>query len=136
MLMAIVRVMFKDEVTQWTRPYVLTRNDGHFEHGAPYIRAKNKWGKPKYVHICTMAEYLKDMRPEDETAPDLKGIVELVMQKVKMADKKAFRKVAGDGFSYGFEQGDGSIGVGYRLYARDCTFSVLEVSLCHIYYGK
>jgi len=47
-----------------------------------------------------------------------------------------FSKDCGDGYNYGFNNFDGSIGIGYKLISNKTFPNSLSLSLCHIYYGK
>lgn len=58
------------------------------------------------------------------------------MQHVKHANVKIFFKQCGSDADW-FRKSDGSIDVGYRLNRRMYGgWEFLDVSLCHIYYGK
>lgn len=50
--------------------------------------------------------------------------------------KKDFLKTMGNGYNRGFNNFDGSIGVGYELKNCHCFPEQLAISMKHIYYGK
>ena len=47
-----------------------------------------------------------------------------------------FSRDCGDGYNYGFNHYDGSIGIGYQLISNKKFPNSLTLSLVHIYYGK
>jgi len=59
------------------------------------------------------------------------------MKKLKNIDKDKLKEKCGSGFNYGFNSFDGSIDSGYRInYRPNGGWECLDISLCHIYYGK
>ena len=67
----------------------------------------------------------------------LNDSIKFVMTVLSKSDlKNRFTKDCGDGYNYGFNHFDGSIGVGYKLISNKTFPNSLSLSLSHIYYGK
>ncbi len=120
-----------------TQLFVTQRVDDTFVGTYLNITKDEPVKKQKAVTICSVEDYAKHIQDEDEVFGSYEYIVKRVMAIVKEADRKEFRRKAGDGFCSDFNPFDGSVGIGYRLkYKENGGWDALDVSLCHMYYGK
>lgn len=121
--------------------FLSARNIGTKDDIAAEISARYKKDNPlipKYSWIASL--YPSHYRPSFgrqkgfQAFPGYDKLITQVMEMAKAKDKAAFR------FEYSaaeWDNFDGSIGEGYRLYqSYDAGWSVLHLAMCHIYYGK
>jgi hypothetical protein len=119
-------------------------NDGLFRDGAEYHPKTYERGKPRYLHVCTLFDYRDDVNKGDESAPDLVSeaynygmIIEHVHKLLLPLTFNDLKRTCGDGYSQDFMHFDGSISLGYKITHRPSGgWNLIDVSLCHIYYGK
>jgi hypothetical protein len=89
------------------------------------------------MHVCTINDSASDMQEKDERFVRYADLIRSAMEHVRTADVSAFFARCGSGHTDWFDHNDGSIDVGYRISKRPFGGSgVLDLSLCHIYYGK
>lgn len=136
----MVRIMFEEKPSQYAQLFVTQRSDS-FADGRQWVTGSLKnsahWSKPRYLPVCSVRDYRRDLKEGDETFENHAAVVQSVMEHLKKADVKEFFKRCGHGYHAAFNECDGSIGAGYRL--KQSYWSGVEflgVSLCHIYYGK
>ena len=142
-LTAVVEMMFKEEPSQYAQMH-MTQHSDYFHDGRKWIGPKEMsssdpkgWSKPIYFHVCSAADYKPAIQEGDETFDSHAQLIQRVMEHLKNADVEKFFERCGNGFSSGFDNFQGSIGVGYRLNHRSLGgWDNLDISLCHIYYGK
>ena len=142
-LTTLIGVMFKEKPSLYAQMFVTKRSDS-FYNGVRRIGSTEMcssdpkgWSKPAYLHVCSVGNYESEIKEGDETFQNHAKLVKRVMENLKSADVKKFFESCGTGFDYSFNEMDGSIAAGYRLNHRPCGgWNNLDVSLCHIYYGK
>jgi len=103
--------------------------------------SKYKEPKPSRKWIATINDWGGDLDRAEEGSvilcPDVSDMVRAAMELMRAADKKDFLKEFGDGYHYGFNSFDGSIGVGYRMeWSPSGAQDLLHLSMVHAYYGK
>jgi hypothetical protein len=96
---------------------------------------------PVRMWIATLSDYSGDferLAPDERYhCPDHNFMVETAMDIVRDADSKKFFEMCGDGYHYGFNHFDGSIGVGYRMeWSPNGGWNLLHLMMVHAYYGK
>ncbi len=141
-LTTLVGVMFKEEPSQYAQMFVTQRSDS-FNNGRRWIPKdmsssdSKGWSRPDYLHVCSIGDYKSEIKEGDERFESHAQLVQRVMEHLRIADVRKFFEVCGSGFDSSFNEHDGSIEAGYRLNHRPLGgWSNLDVSLCHIYYGK
>lgn len=142
-LEAIVKVMYDEKPSKYAQMFV-TRMADRFNDGKKWIGPKEinssnpaGWSKPNFLHVCTIGNYKEDAREGDERPCNYAGLVNVVMRHLKNADVEKFYTQCGDGYDSSFNRFDGSISAGYRINSRPLGgANYLDISLCHIYYGK
>lgn len=71
---------------------------------------------------------------EDDYCYNKSQMINKAIHHMRHADKKEFEKLRTEEW---MDQGDGSIGIGYRIASEwDSGSRVINLSLCHVYYGK
>ena len=142
-LATLVKVMFKEEPSQYAQAFVTRGSDSFCDGrkwiGSPAMSSSDPkgWSRPDYLHVCSIGNYKSEIREGDEKFESHASLVQRVMEHLKNADVRKFFEVCGMGFNDSFNRHDGSIEVGYRLNHRPGGgWNNLDVSLCHIYYGK
>ena len=139
----MVRVMHKEQPSEYAQLFVTKRADA-FSDGKRWIGPKEMsasnpkgWSKPKFLHVCSIGDYKGEMKEEDEPFENYANLVQKVIEHLKNADAKKFFEQCGDGYTDWFNHFDGSIDGGYRLNQRPSGgWDNLDISLCHMYYGK
>lgn len=139
----MVRVMYKETPSQYAQLF-LSKNSPSFENGRKWIGTKGMsasdpkgWSKPLYLNVCTVGDYRSDMQKGDEQFERYADLVKKVMDNIKNPDFKSFQELCGDGYTSWFNHMDGSVELGFRINQRPLGgWDFLDVSLCHIYYGK
>lgn len=157
----------RDYREEWlSQPEVLKDGDGKFYlletqgvfGGAPMRRKINvpyddqnaaarascsqrKEAKPTRMWICTLSDYEGDFRSAKKNerifCRGYDDMVKKTMNVVRAADPRAFVDQFGDGYHYGFNSDDGSVGHGYLMQWRpNGGWNVLYISMVHAYYGK
>lgn len=124
--------------------YVSDKAKGYFDDGKEFVGPKTMsasdpkgWSKPKYMHICAIGNVKSDMEKNDRQHFSFSTLVQDAMDCARDADKEEFLKRCGDGHTGGFNHFDGTVKPGYRISLRHETSSdVVDVSMCHMYYGK
>lgn len=133
-LETMVQVMYKGEPSEYAQLYITKRKDMVFRDGRDW---KKKNAKPLYFHVCTIGDYKSRIREGDETFEDFPNLISMAIKYLRVADRNKFGEICGSGYSGFFNSMDGSVKVGYRLSHRPSgAWSNLDLSLCHIYYGK
>jgi hypothetical protein len=137
----IVRVMYKEPLpSQYAQLFLTKRKDNCVDDGKKLIKHANMsgiWSKPKFLHICSIGDYRKDIKEGDACFDSHDELVQAVLSQLRDADRSKFYEQCGDGFNEWFNHDDGSIGSGFRLKHRPRGgWNMLDVSLCHIYRGK
>ncbi len=109
-------------------------NEPKYKYDEQYLGRLDSrmWEKPTYFRICSVNDYNCEIKKADETFDDPTQLVQRVMERVRMTDTKTFFEVCGSGSNSG--EPSYSIAVGYRLSLNGRRG--LDVSLCHLYYGK
>lgn len=111
---------------------------GLFENGSEYV--DGKFTAAKYLHICTLLDYQSAFIKGDEVFGGNDPHTPAILAAGRLLDKATLatlKEGCGDGYHYGFEKFDGSVELGYRVAHRPSGgWNRLDVSLCHIYYGK
>lgn len=136
----MVKVMYEEQPSEYSQLF-LTKRSNAFNNGKRFIDPKDKsfltegsWSKPKYFHICSIGDYRSEITEKDEVFDNYDNLIKKVMLNVKNVDTNLFLKQCGDGLDSFF---DGSIGIGYRINQRFLgAWEHLDISLCHIFYGK
>ena len=135
-LNAAVRVLFDEKPSQYCQLYLSENMSGSFDDGMGYFSSGTKVSKPRYVHICSIGDYKNDLRTGDKKFKSYSNLIRQTIRCIKRANTKHFFDMCGDGYTDGFNEDDGTIDVGFRVHMIDRVFPVLNISLCHIYYGK
>jgi hypothetical protein len=140
---AMVRVMYEEQPSKYSQMFV-TRNQGLFGDGRKWIGPREMsainpkgWSRPQFLHVCSISDYKSNIREGDDAFRSYENLVQTVMMHLRNADTEEFFRQCGDGYDDMFNECDGSVDVGYRLTQRSlCGWNYLDVSLCHVYYGK
>ena len=127
-LTTIADIMF-GEIFERDRSVFVNSKSREFDDGA-----FSNESVPKYTHICSVEKGYRQPRDGDTLIQNLDDLIEHVMEDIETADQDAFIETCGDGHNDNFNDYDGSVDVGYRL--KGVWGRALELSLCHIYYGK
>ena len=139
----MVKILYKEKPSSYTQLFV-TKRAGSFYDGKKWVGTKEMssgdpqgWSKPDCMHICTIGDYNGDIQTGDVLFKEYASLVKRVMEHVKNANPKKFFEQCGDGYDSSFNHYDGSIGAGYRINKRESGgWNNLDISLCHIFYGK
>jgi len=131
-----LRVMYKEESSEYSQLFLTERQDMSFNDGSRYL-PNGKKTLPKYMHVFTIGDYKSNIQKEDEKFSSISELVDKVIRELENINSKKFTKKCGDGYNEWFNRDDGSVDVGYRLAHRPYGgWNELDISLCHIYYGK
>jgi hypothetical protein len=139
----MVKLMYEEDPTEYSQMFV-TKRSASFSDGKRWIGPKGMasidprgWSKPDYMHVCSIGDYKSDIKEGDEAFSSYVNLVQTVIHHLKHADIDKFFRECGDGYDDMFNEYDGGIGAGYRLTQRPSGgWNHLDISLCHIYYGK
>ena len=134
----MVRVcMHNEKPSQYSRLFVTTNRPVCFNDGKRWIEKYQNFSKPSFLHVCSVGDYKSDIQEGDQTFESYSELVKNVMAHLKNADGKNFFTNCGEGYGPAFNHFDGSVGAGFRLNQRSSGgWDYLDVSLCHVYYGK
>ena len=120
-----------------------TNKNFHFDDGREYDHKKKEWSKPAYQYVCSVFDYRSDVSSSDKIYEDydhdaMCQDVRRLLTGSRLAKlNKQFLEECGEGYHYGFNSDDGSVVTGYRITQRpNGGWCNLDISLCHIYYGK
>ena len=140
----VVRILFEETPSQYSRLFISQR-DYNFDSGRRWIGSKETkitdpqaFTKPRYSHVLTVGNSTLDLSSEYETFDNYTRLVQRTMEHLRNFDISRFYGECGPGFNDFFMPSDGSIVEGFRLSGRprEGGCRLLDVSLCHIYYGK
>jgi hypothetical protein len=159
---AAIKTTFELPPGKYSQLYLTTRQNYMFRDGKKWI-GNNKdlldklgvkslsatdergWSKPKRFFICTIADYRTEMEKDNQAIPF--NSYDLLMERIcvllqdnpnhKIGSKTKFNQLCGSGYHYGFNEHDGDIDMGYCCqYRPNGGWNNLDISLCHVYYGK
>ena len=89
------------------------------------------------MYVCTICDYKSEIKEDDEKFDDFNELEKRAIGLIKEANTGEFFKQCGNGYTDWFNRGDGSIGTGIRIVNNQLgAWDFLDISLCHIYYGK
>jgi len=140
----VVRILFEETPSQYSRLFISQR-DYNFDSGRRWIGSKETritdpqaFTKPRYCHVLTIGDHDLDLSSEDEIFDSYSRLLQRAMEHLRNFDVGRFYELCGYGFDDNFMPSDGSIVEGFRLSGRprEGGCRLLDVSLCHIYYGK
>jgi len=160
-LRVIIETTFPTESTKWSQLYLTTQKDVMVRDGKKWIGSdrnlleklgveslgasdKRGWSKPDLLFVCTIANYRSDMKSNngipfnnyDKLMEKINSLLEEDPNK-KISRFDDLKKECGSGYNYAFNQYDGDIGLGYFAeYRPNGAWHNIDISFCHIYYGK
>ena len=159
---SVVETMFSLKSNQYSQLYLTTHKNCMFRDGKKWIgndqdllnklgvnalsaSDERGWSKPTRFFICTIADYKNDMDNDNE-AISFNNYSTLIsrLKKLlkddpnqKISKQNQFFKTCGQGYTYGFNENDGDIDMGYCCQFRPMGgWNSLDISLCHMYYVK
>lgn len=161
-LRAIIETMFSEQSSEYSQMYLTTWHNYMFRDGKKWIgddkellrklgvkslsaSDKRGWSKPKLLFVCTISDYKTDMVKDEQAIPF--NDYNLLMERLcvllqddpnqKIEKKSKFNQMCGSGYHYGFNEHDGDVDMGYcAQYRPNGGWNNIDISLCHIYYGK
>ena len=93
--------------------------------------------RPTRLFVAALFDYKPSIRKDSIRCKSQKEMYEAAMKLVRAVDLNRLNEACGDGYHDGFQNFDGSIGVGYRMhYEPSGGWNCLYLSLVHMYYGK
>lgn len=132
----MVRVMYDEKPSQYSQLFVTTTRPEAFHDGKSWIQKEQRFSQPRFLHVCSIGDYKDAIKERAQTFESYADLMQRVMEHVRNADVEKFLAQCGDGYTGSFNHFDGSIEAGFRLSQREGWGDYLDVSLCHIYYGK
>jgi hypothetical protein len=142
MLDTSIRTIYRNAV-QNADMFTLVRDaeECSFDDGVKCLHVKDvdffdprNWSRPTKSHIISLAKDYMISNFSSGRLYSLDDAFTNIQKLVSKHDESKFLESCGDGYYQGFNDFDGSVGVGYQL---ELGFSdVLHLSMVHIYYGK
>lgn len=131
-----VRTLYAEKPTEYAQLFLSTNQQG-FNDGKMWLADKQIYTKPNYLHICSIGDYKGSILDRDDVFDNYAQLIKTAMVHLKKADFKKFVDQCGTGYDATFNPFDGTVDGGYRLNHRALGgWANLDISLCHIYYGK
>lgn len=127
---------YGEKPSQYSQLFVTTTRPEAFNDGKNWIQKEQKFSRPNLLHVCSIGDYKNAIKVGDQTFEHYEDLVKRVMEHLRNANVEKFFAQCGDGYDPPFNHFDGSIEAGFRLSQREGWGDFLDVSLCHIYYGK
>ncbi len=132
----MVRIMYEEQPSEYAQLFVTKKADA-FRDGKRWLEKEKQFSKPSFLHVCSIGDYRSDIKEGDQTFESYAELVKRVMMHLKNADVQKFFTHCGEGYDSTFNHSDGSVEAGFRLNQRPSGgWDYLDVSLCHVYYGK
>lgn len=158
----IIENTFNKESSKYSQLYLTTEQSMMFRDGKKWIGDDKEllrnlgvkslgasdergWSKPNLFFRCSIADYKSDMVKDDQAIPfnDYNLLMERICVLItddpnqKRGLEPQFREKCGSGYNYAFNTMDGDIGVGYyATYRPNGGWDIIDIALCHMYYGK
>ncbi|HIH24530.1 TPA: hypothetical protein HA251_05840 [Candidatus Woesearchaeota archaeon] len=119
------------------RPGAFYDGKKRMQHPADEHGKIESYSESQFFHVCSIGSDDFGRYNGSKSVDDERTLVQLAMEHMRNADVDAFFSECGDGYDYSFNHMDGSIKEGYRMSAEsNSMYPRLDLSLCHIYYGK
>jgi hypothetical protein len=141
-LNVLTSIVFDEQPSKYNQMYITT-DDTYFDDGRVWEHKEMSpgdprgWSKPKYLQVCSLGDDRQAIKSKEETFDNYALLVQRAMQLVKDAPESKFWETCGNGFNQHFNSCDGDTGRGYRISLRKSgARDYIDISLCHIYYGK
>lgn len=158
----VIETLFNLDTSEYTQLYLTTKQNMMFRDGKEWIGDDKEllwrlgveslaasdprgWSKPKRFFVCTIADYKTDMK-DDKLAVAFNDYDDLIKRidvllsddpNQKTSKPAQFVSECGSGYNNGFNEMDGSIDMGFcAQYRPNGAWNNIDISLCHIYYGK
>lgn len=136
-LSTMVRICtYGENPSQYSQLFVTTTRPETFNDGKSWMQKEQRFSQPRFLHVCSISDYKDAIKEGDQTFEHYADLVKRVMEHLRNADVEKFFAQCGDGYTGSFNHFDGSIEAGFSLSQRKGWGNFLDVSLCHIYYGK
>jgi hypothetical protein len=140
-LKEVIICTFSNQIGYYEKLFITTHKDIMFNDGVKPIN--DKYTQPKRLFVCTIGNYGELNNYIRIKFDDINILINTISDMLdndpneKVSKKDQFFELCGDGYTSWFNRFDGSVKYGYRVEHRPSGgWEYLDISLCHMYYGK